>query len=139
MRKTFLSWVKNPYVILLLIDLLLSNIWEFWRDKKSANLLYKNQEGWMDWFYLDLFSMYCRPMLLCVAILMSYILRIRMQKKHVWFVVIYLIMLIKDAFDFIQDGNKSALTLDLVVFLVTIFVCECIDQVTQKSERHGNG
>lgn len=131
MKKSVLSWVSNPYVIVLLIDLLLSNLWEFWRDKKSTSPLYVHQEGWMDWFYMDLFS-YCRPMLICVAIALHHIRKVELQKKHLWFVCIYFVMLIKDAFDFVHNGNRSSMVLDLCVFLVTILVCELIDQGTQK-------
>lgn len=88
----------------------------------------------MDWFYMDLFSTYCRPMLLCVALVMNYITKIVLSRKHLWFVVIYFVMLIKDAFDFVQDGNRSAFILDFVVFLITIFVCEVINRITENDK-----
>lgn len=140
MKKNILSWIGHPIIIVLIVDIVLSNLWEFWKNKDSANPIFSSQNGMVDVWVFHL-TQYLRAILLPASIVMMYVLGVKfpLLRKHIWFIVIYFIMGVKDIFDYIQVGNRYTTLTDFSVFLVTIFVCECIDQVTQKRERHGNG
>lgn len=140
MKKSILSWIGHPSIILLIIDIILSNIWEFWKNQDSLNPVFSSQDGMVDIWVFHL-TTYIRHSFLPIVIVLPYILgaRFPLLRKHIWFIVIYFIMATKDIFDFIQTGNRYTTLTDFSVFLVTIIVCEAIDQVTQNKARHGNG
>lgn len=137
MKKSILSWIGHPFIILLIIDIVLSNLWEFWKGQDSTAHIFSTMNGMVDVWIFHLTS-YMRHSLLPIALVLPYILgtRFPLLRKHIWFIVIYYVMDIKDIFDYIQQGNRYTTLSDFSVFLITIFVCEAIDHITQ-NEKHG--
>lgn len=129
------SWFLNPLVWVIIVDIILSNIWLLWKDVRSDNPMYEETDGWVDTWVNNLCVKF-RFAVLFFGTLISTRLYV-LSNKHIAFASVYFVLLLKDAADFISNGNHNTLATDLKVFFIAIVLCEFIFTVVLKPKANG--
>lgn len=127
MVKSFLNsalrGIKNPYVILVIADIVLSNLHYFFVGQYSDAWIYICSNGDVEWFYLDVarFIKYC---FFPLAAVIPYFSKCKLTLRAALYLIAYLVSDMKNISDYFTNGNHGTIRGDLFVLFGLLFAAE---------------